>query len=156
MAQALLRAGDMRCLQLIRDTAALASPTGQWPEAIHPHTLGGCMGDGQHVWAAAEWVILMRNLFVREEGRSLILASGIFPEWLQSGQELVFGPGPTRFGRVSIRLVPADASVSVEWEGDWHTEPESIEIRLPGHPAVKVRVSKEGKELIPTATVPTV
>ncbi|HLP40363.1 MAG TPA: hypothetical protein VK465_02545, partial [Fibrobacteria bacterium] len=62
MAQALLRAGDPRALHLIRDTAAVATRTGQWPEAIHPHTLGGCMGDGQHVWAAAEWVLMMRNL----------------------------------------------------------------------------------------------
>lgn len=155
MAQVLLRAGDMRCLELIRETAALASPTGQWPEAIHPHTLGGCMGDGQHVWAAAEWVILMRNLFVREEGRSLILASGISAEWLRSGQELAFGPGPTRFGRISVRLVPAEGGVRVEWEGAWHTEPETVEIRLPGHPPVKVQGSKTGKVLVP-ATLDTV
>lgn len=151
MAQVLLRAGDMRCLQLIRDTAALASPTGQWPEAIHPHTLGGCMGDGQHVWAAAEWVLMIRNLFVREEGRTLILASGISPEWLKSGQEPAFGPGPTRFGRVSVRLIPAEGGTRVEWEGAWHAEPESIEIRLPEHPTVKVAGSKSGKILVPTS-----
>ena len=108
MAQVLLRAGDMRCHQLIRDTAAVATPTGQWPEAIHPHTLGGCMGDGQHVWASAEWVLMMRNLFLREEGRTLILASGIPREWLRAGEEISFGPGPSRFGRVTVRILPAE------------------------------------------------
>lgn len=53
VAQALLRAGDPRYLRLMDRVSGLASPTGQWPEAIHPRTLGGCMGDGQHVWAAA-------------------------------------------------------------------------------------------------------
>ena len=60
-----------------RSVARLASPTGQWPEAIHPQSGGGCMGDGQHGWAAAEWVMMMRNCFVREEGDRLIIGSGI-------------------------------------------------------------------------------
>ena len=61
VAQTLLRAGDARYRDLIEAVARLASPTGQWPEAIHPHTGGGCMGDGQHGWAAAEWVMMIRN-----------------------------------------------------------------------------------------------
>ncbi|MDX1698026.1 MAG: hypothetical protein R3308_07040, partial [Thiohalobacterales bacterium] len=73
MAQVLLRAGDSRYLELLDTVAALASPTGQWPEAIHPRTGGGCMGDGQHVWAAAEWLLMLRNCFVREEGERLII-----------------------------------------------------------------------------------
>src|SRR6185503_7644675 len=77
IAQVLLRAGDRSAHQLIDAVAKLASPTGQWPEAIHPRTLGGCMGDGEHVWAAAEWILLMRNCFVREEGDSLVVGSGI-------------------------------------------------------------------------------
>src|SRR5262249_13622410 len=86
VAQLLLRAGDSRHADLIRAVADLASPTGQWPEAIHPHTLGGCMGDGQHLWAAAEWVLMMRNLFVREESDRLILGSGVPLAWLTPGE----------------------------------------------------------------------
>ena len=72
IAQVLLRAGDERFFQLMKTIADLASPTGQWPEAMHPITRGGCMGDGQHVWAAAEWIIMVRNLFIREEGNTLL------------------------------------------------------------------------------------
>ena len=64
LAQVLLRAGDPRYFGLMTAVAELASPTGQWPESIHPNTGGGCMGDGQHVWAAAEWVLMIRNCFV--------------------------------------------------------------------------------------------
>ncbi|MEE4365448.1 MAG: hypothetical protein V2J08_16070, partial [Desulfotignum sp.] len=57
MAQTFLRSRDIRYKALIHTVADLASPTGQWPEAINPLTGGGCMGDGQHGWAAAEWVM---------------------------------------------------------------------------------------------------
>ena len=122
MAQCLLRADDPRFFQLIRDTAAVASPTGQWPEAIHPHTLGGCMGDGQHVWAAAEWVLMMRNMFVREEDRVLVLGSGIPDEWLRSGKAMSFGPGPTQFGPITVSVRPVAGEVQVAWEAEWHTQ----------------------------------
>ena len=102
VAQVLLRCGDSRCLELIKKVASLATSTGQWPEAIHPHTLGGCMGDGQHVWAAAEWILMIRNMFVREEKESLIIGSGIPKEWLHQSEEISFGPAPTPFGTISI------------------------------------------------------
>jgi hypothetical protein len=63
------------------------------------------MGDGQHGWAAAEWVMMMRSLFIREEGRTLILGSGIFPEWLEQDTPLCFGPTLVPGGVVSVRFV---------------------------------------------------
>ncbi|HKP96812.1 MAG TPA: hypothetical protein VJ385_13725 [Fibrobacteria bacterium] len=149
MAQCLLRADDPRYFQLIRDTAAVASPTGQWPEAIHPHTLGGCMGDGQHVWAAAEWVLMMRNLFVREEDRVLVIASGIPEEWLRSGKPIRFGPGPTHFGPITVSIRPAAEEVQVEWEARWHTPPACIVVRLPGRKTITVTDVGSGSVLVP-------
>lgn len=132
MAQVLLRAGDLRALELIDAVARLASPTGQWPEAIHPQTKGGCMGDGQHIWAAAEWALMIRNLFVREESDRLIVGSGIFPRWLQSGKPMSFGPTLTRFGSVSISFQPGENNFQVSVEGNWLANPPKIEVRVPG------------------------
>src|SRR5947207_8343644 len=68
LAQIRLRAGEhATAWQLMETVVSLASPTGQWPEAIHPKTRGGCMGDGQHMWAACEWAMMLRNCFIREE-----------------------------------------------------------------------------------------
>jgi hypothetical protein len=137
VSQVLLRAGDARAFALMETVAALASPTGQWPEAIHPRTLGGCMGDGQHVWAAAEWVLMIRNAFVREEGDTLVLASGIRPAWLAAGETLRFGPAPTVFGTVSVTVEPEPGqAATVRWEGVWRQPPAAIEVRLPGHAAM--------------------
>lgn len=141
VAQILLRAGDPRYLDLMDSVARLATPTGQWPEAIHPHTLGGCMGDGHHVWAAAEWVLLIRNCFVREEGNKLILAAGIPPRWLDHETFISFGPAPTSFGTVTVTIVPdSKDQVVVIWKAQWHeawrAAPPQIDVRLPGFGSV--------------------
>nr|MBF0220930.1 hypothetical protein [Desulfobulbaceae bacterium] len=139
IAQVLLRAGDPRHLDLMDAVAALASSTGQWPEAIHPHTGGGCMGDGHHVWAAAEWALMIRNCFVREEGDRLILGAGIPPRWLEQDASIRFGPAPTSFGAVSMSITTRTGSPPhVEWQGDWHRLAPPVEIRLPGFEPVNV------------------
>lgn len=133
VAQVLLRAGDPRHLELMDAVADLASPTGQWPEAIHPRTGGGCMGDGHHVWAAAEWLLMIRNCFVREEGKRLILCAGVPARWLDQAAPIRFGPAPTSFGTVTISITPVPANPPrVDWQGDWHRGAPPIEIRLPG------------------------
>ncbi len=134
VAQVLLRAGDPRWLGLIRAVADLASPTGQWPEAIHPHTRGGCMGDGQHGWAAAEWVMMIRNCFVLEEEAEgvLVLGAGVAPEWLAAGRPIRFGAAPTTWGPVSLEILPEPGAVRVRWQGRWHGPAPRIRLRLPG------------------------
>ncbi|MFW6373868.1 MAG: hypothetical protein ACOC3W_09240 [Thermodesulfobacteriota bacterium] len=131
-AQVLLRAGDDRYLPIIGRVVELASPTGQWPEAIHPHTLGGCQGDGQHIWAAAEWVMMLRNMFVREEEDRLVLLQGIPEKWLDSGEEIVFGPVHTAFGTLRIRLFPEEAESALYWDAQWRKDPPILDICLPG------------------------
>lgn len=137
MAQVLLRAGDQRYFELMNAVAAFASSTGQWPEAIHPVTKGGCMGDGQHVWAAAEWVLMMRNCFVREEKDKLVFGSGVPPVWLKENTDVFFGPTATSFGpvRVTLRL-GTGGHVVVSWEAQWFDRVPDIEVFLPGQEKV--------------------
>ncbi|MFZ7128415.1 MAG: hypothetical protein ACOWWM_19850 [Desulfobacterales bacterium] len=140
IAQTLLRAGDKRYAPLVRQVAGMASPTGQWPEAIHPATGGGCMGDGQHGWAAAEWVMMIRNLFVREENGGLIIGSGIFRDWINGGQEVEFGPSPTPCGPVSVRIEPRSGQPSISVTGIQRDRCPKMEIAVPGYrPIVDVQ-----------------
>lgn len=140
LAQTLLRFGDTRYRDLIQAVADLASPTGNWPEAIHPLTRGGCMGDGQHGWAAAEWVLMMRSLFLREEGDGLVLCSGLDPEWYEPGQTLKFGPTPTPWGRLTVSAHPAIDGLEIEVAGEPRTQPASISVEAPG--CEKARLSQ--------------
>jgi hypothetical protein len=147
LAQVLLRAGDPGYFGLMQAVAKLASPTGQWPESVHPRTGGGCMGDGQHVWAAAEWVMMIRNCFVREEDGRLILCSGIPRDWLTKNQIISFGPAPTSFGGIDISIKPEGQNIFIEWHGQWFTKEPPIDIQLPGFESVRVVPATNSLEL---------
>ena len=122
IAQVLMRASDIRFADLMESIAVLSSETGQWPEAIHPQLKTGCMGDGQHVWAAAEWVLIIRSCFVSEETDPpvLVLCRGIYEKIMEKVKKLYFGPSPTIFGLVSIQITNNKKETVIEWEGKWH------------------------------------
>jgi hypothetical protein len=133
IAQTFLRNGDLRYRDLIKVVASLASATGQWPEAVHPNTGGGCMGDGQHGWAAAEWVMMIRNLFVREEEDKIVIGAGLFPEWLQRGGRINFGPTRTPCGAPSVNLDCDGRRPHLTLNASWRAVPARVEIQVPGY-----------------------
>jgi hypothetical protein len=148
LAQVLLRAGDNRWGPLVRAVAELASPTGQWPEAVHPRTGGGCMGDGQHVWASAEWVMMMRSLFVREERDQLVIGSGVLPEWLeQPGAELRFGPTATPWGSVTVQIRVGEGQVEAAVDAAWRGERPPVTLALPGMTPAPMPVDETGARM---------
>ncbi len=151
LAQVLLRAGDQRFAQLLCAVRDLASPTGQWPEAIHPRTRGGCMGDGQHAWAAAEWIMMLRNCLLFEENHTqrLVIGAGVLPEWMQANQQIAIGPAPTSWGRVQLTLDCSVDTITARWDADWHTQQPEMEIRLPGSEPVVVSSPKQREATIP-------
>ena len=94
------------------------------------------MGDGQHVWAAAEWVMVMRNMFVREEADRLLVGSGIPAHWLTEGKKMSFGPTLTKWGKVSVAIEPQDSEtvrVSVQMDEHGDKKCDGIEVRICGH-----------------------
>jgi len=149
IAQTLLRNNDLRYRGLVETVAGLASPTGQWPEAIHPHTGGGCMGDGQHGWAAAEWLMMIRNLFVREEDRQLIVGTGIFPEWLEGKTDVCFGPTLTPFGSIGIRIYRQNSDYLLDVNAHWRGDPPPVTIQIPGFQNETVMVFEKPMRLSP-------
>ncbi len=135
IAQTFLRRGDARHRRIIKAVARLASPTGKWPEAVHPRTLGGCMGDGEHGWAAAEWCEMMRSLFIRESESDLVIGEGLFPEWLEAGELIAYGPTLTPFGLVTVELEPAGEDWQIRVQGEWRDEPPRLRVEIEGFEA---------------------
>ena len=162
LAQVRLRAGEAETAwQLIDNVVALASPTGQWPEAIHPKTGGGCMGDGQHMWAACELAMMLRNCFVREEtlrsqagqSASLVIASGVRPEWWIDGGATL-GPTLTPFGPVTVQVTPTEEGVNVRVEGQWRAARPQLDVRLPGYPSQQRTASGANEDFAFDSPVP--
>ncbi len=130
LAQTLLSYGDSRYMDLVQATADIASPTGKWPEAVHPQTEGGCMGDGEHAWAAAEWCQMMRALFIEEGEEELRIGKGLPSAWLEQAEPMAFGPTLTSWGRVSIEMVKEDNTWRVSVESDWHRSAPVVKVCL--------------------------
>ncbi len=121
-----LFAGDPRALDRLAWLLDVASPTWTWPEAVHPRTGGGCIGDGHHGWAAAELLSFVRCLLVREEGEGLVLLSLLPPEW--RGQPVEVLNAPTHHGLVSYELRWDDQTAVLTWRG----ERAGVRLRAPG------------------------
>ncbi|MBD3191938.1 MAG: hypothetical protein GF308_14920 [Candidatus Heimdallarchaeota archaeon] len=57
-----------------------------WAEGISPQTMRGGMGDSPHGWASADWIHLIRNLFVCETTDGAVkLLSGFPVKFLKKG-----------------------------------------------------------------------
>jgi GH15 family glucan-1,4-alpha-glucosidase len=81
-----LAAGDWRALDRLEWLVGAASSTFTWPEAIHPLLGDGCMGDGHHGWATADFLSFVRELLVRLQahpgaGSVRLTAPGLDPSW---------------------------------------------------------------------------
>jgi len=138
LAQVWLRAGRPALVwRLLQRVAELASPTGQWPEAIHPRTGGGCMGDGEHIWAAAEWLMLLRNLCLREEPDRLVVGAGIRRDWLEAG-DVRLEPTLTPHGSVAVQFTLEPAGVRVLLTADWRGPSPALDLHVPGCRALRV------------------
>ena len=130
LAEVEMRAGDRRAMERLGWLLEAATPTFTWPEAIHPQLGGGCMGDGHHGWAAAEFLSFVRNLVVREEGEDLVLFGMLPDAWV--GQAVEAHDAPTHHG---------DLSVALRWHGErpallWELRPRvpgaRVRLRAPG------------------------
>ncbi|BBO31151.1 hypothetical protein PLANPX_0763 [Lacipirellula parvula] len=154
IAQTLLRAGDPRYRDLVEAVARLASPTGQWPEAIHPQTGGGCMGDGQHGWAAAEWAMMIRSLFVREEADRLVIGSGLFAEWFESDDVLQFGPTLTPWGAVTVTITNPRVEPMLRIEAEWRGALPRLEVSIPGFERIVAADANVDLPLVRDDTMP--
>jgi hypothetical protein len=94
--------------EIFSNVISYASPTLNFPEAIHPATGGGVMGDGHHGWAASEILSAVRDAFVFEKNIyssnnfELVLLSGIPREWFDEGKNIHIKNAPVYGGKISI------------------------------------------------------
>ncbi|MHB8477233.1 MAG: discoidin domain-containing protein [Steroidobacteraceae bacterium] len=87
-------------------------PWNQWPEIAWRDTKAPAhVGDLPHTWIAAEYLLAVRSLFAyeRDADRSLIVAAGLAPEWVESSGVRVSAM-PTLYGPLSYSLRRVDAA----------------------------------------------
>ncbi len=115
LARALMALGDSRWFHILEALAARASSTWTWPEAMHPRMFGGCMGDGDHGWSAAEFVNLVREMLVSERGGTLYLAESAPSHWFKPGMHLEAAGAPTSHGVVGFAVRQGPVAAHLTW-----------------------------------------
>lgn len=151
LAQTFMRLGDTRHIGLMDTVAKIASPTGQWPEAVHPRTGGGCMGDGQHTWAAAEWILAVRALFLREEPDRLVVGAGLHEVWFEQTDRLAYGPTNTQWGPASIAFIRRADTWFLQVDGRWHDGAPSVSVEVPGFAVTQLDLELGEMRMTPIA-----
>ena len=125
-----LELGDRRALDRLRWLQTAATSTYTWPEAIHPQLGGGCMGDGHHGWAAADFLSLVRNLLVREVEGGLAMLTLLPDQWV--GQSIDVHEAPTHLGHLSFAVRWHGERPALLWELQPHPGVERVTFTAPG------------------------
>jgi hypothetical protein len=102
LARAMMALGDGRWRGILEALMRRASPTWTWPEAMHPRMYGGCMGDGDHGWSAAEFCGMVRDMLVVERGGRLLLLPHAPAAWFAPGPGISVKEAPTLHGTVDF------------------------------------------------------
>lgn len=132
IAQVLLLQGDRRAYELLQWALRAATDTGTYPEAIHPHTKGGCMGDGHHGWAVAELLLMIRNLLLHERGQEVHLTPLWPKEWEERG--VCVREAPTAFGKLGFEIAASKNRWTLSLFPRWHQSPLGVKWHLPREP----------------------
>jgi len=115
LARALLARNDPRWQGILQSVLDHATSTWTWPEAIHPRTGGGCMGDGDHGWAAAELLSFTISLLVRVQDGQILLGMGIPESWYTPTMDVYVENVVTRHGTISWRLIGQGENAELSW-----------------------------------------
>jgi hypothetical protein len=110
------------------------TPPYSLPEAIHPRTGGGAMGDGHHGWAAAEIILFLLDCLVREDGDTLHVFKDAHPDTVKWGTNISVQGIATSFGKASCSLnyeTGERVLCSLALEPVSDKKPASVEIHLP-------------------------
>ena len=104
------------------------------PEAIHPQTGGGAMGDGHHGWAAAEIIEYLLDCLICEEEKAIRVFPFIQETMFHWGTDIAINGVATSFGKATCKLQYEtwnQALCTFFLEPVSHRMPEYIEITFP-------------------------
>jgi hypothetical protein len=111
-----------------------ASPLYCWREEqpLRGSLTADYVGDMPHNWASAECILYLRHMLALEDGAMLRLLAGIGDLELEAGEPLNLAQSPTRFGRLDLKLEPADRHQAWRLKFQRGSGPAPANVLLPG------------------------
>lgn len=105
---------------------SLATEAITWPEAININTGGGSMGDGMHGWAAADFLLFVRNTLLNEDENELRITPCVPDSWYEWGRRIEVNDAPTHFGPVSFKTSAGSDKIVLNIDAAWRNRPDKI------------------------------
>ena len=99
------------------------------PEFVNTRTYGGSAGMGSSVVAAADFILLVRDMVLFEEDSNIVVLAGIPEDWFTAKRSLVISSLPTLSGRSHIEV--GTSSNQHQIEIDRAELPEEYEVHIP-------------------------
>lgn len=154
IAQCMFRLGEIGIARkILKEVLRRRSALWTYPEALHPRTGGGVMGDGYHGWAFAEILLLLREFVLHREGPILQIFRGMRARELFDA-DLEFGPFPMDGSKITIRgrLNANKGALTITIPDLAGTEVSHLEIHLPSTISAKLLLATrvKGGRLIAT------
>jgi tetratricopeptide (TPR) repeat protein len=115
--------------ELLRKSLEFLSDYNVLPEWVNPRTGGGSKGSGCSIHAAANLLLLLRDMMLYTEGNNLIVFPGIPEGWYTSKYPLIVSRIPTSIGPVHLEIGASKNQHQIEVKLE--SLPEEIEFRLP-------------------------
>jgi hypothetical protein len=115
--------------ELLRKSLEFLSDYNVLPEWVNPRTGGGSKGSGCSIHAAANLLLLLRDMMLYTEGNNLIVFPGIPDVWYTSKYPLIVSRIPTSIGPVHLEIGASKNQHQIEVKLE--SLPEEIEFRLP-------------------------
>ena len=155
VAQCMFRLGEVgKARRILKEVLRRRSELWTYPEALHPRSGGGVMGDGYHGWAFAEILLLLREFVLHRRGHDVHIFRGRRARELMDA-DLEFGPFPMDGANASIRgrLGRSSGELTVDLPGWANTGAVFLELHLPPRLRLdeKARLKIDGGRLLHVA-----
>ncbi|MGH9325120.1 MAG: hypothetical protein ACRD2B_00310 [Terriglobia bacterium] len=130
---------------LYAELAHTSSTHAGWEVGPYPWTTRDFGNDlAPHGWFAAEYVTLLRNMLIREQGDSLHLLSAVSPDWTEPGDTIEVSNAPTEFGRMGMECRFSRSGMRMALQTSFARPPGRIVIHMPWFVTAK-SASVDGK-----------
>jgi len=129
---------------------AHTTSTHGFPEGVYYETRTAWNNTVPHLWAAAQYIIVLRNMLFRSDGEVLHLLPAVPAAWLRPGKRIVVVGAPTVFGKVSFAIKGVDGGAEVRFSWPDRTAPKRVILHMPPRLSEVVKcLSQPENETIP-------
>ncbi len=119
------------------------------PDFVNPRTFGGSGGSGSSVIAAADFILLIRDMLLYEEGSNLIILAGVPEAWFTAKKPLIVDSLPTLSGNSHIEL--GSSANQHQIEIGLVELPEELEVHIPSSVPMSM-VKAHGSSIVERAS----